>query len=203
MNTLAVLPGLSAWWGALDTPQQIFLGIGAVAGVITLALLVLTIFGLDHGGLADALNVDVDVAADAGAHGDGSLFSTRGVTGFFLGFGWAGFGVYDSSKNVPLAIAAGVVAGVALMFFLYWVAKKLLRLQSDGTVDFNAAVGAAGTVYITVPPGRASGGQAQVIFKNRHEIINVISDSAVPLPAGANIRVKERLAGNLFLVEAL
>ena len=78
-----------------------------------------------------------------------------------------------------------------------------MKLQSDGTVNFNDAVGATGTVYITIPPKRDAGGQAQITFKNRHEVINVITDSETPIPSGNAIRVKERLADNLFLVETL
>lgn len=199
MNTLALLTNLTQWWNALDTPGQIFIGIGAVAGVITVALLVLTIFGLDQGGVADALEIDVDTDV----HGDGSLFSTRSITGFFLGFGWVGYAVFQASGSVLAGCAAGMASGFVLMLVVLWIGKSLMKLQSDGTVDFNQAVGGTGTVYITIPPRRGGGGQAQVVFKSRHEVINAISDTEVPLPAGTVIRVKERLAGDLFLVETV
>ncbi|MDR2862511.1 MAG: hypothetical protein LBV54_01345 [Puniceicoccales bacterium] len=201
MNNLAFFDGLSLWWHAHDAAGQIFIGIGAVAGVVTLILLALTMMGLDHGGIADTL--EIDVASDADVQADGSLFSTRSITGFFLGFGGIGAIVHERTHDTLLASFAGSVSGVLLLYVIYVIGKSLLRLQSDGTVDFKQAVGSIGTVYITVPPGRGSGGQAQIVFQNHHEVVNVISDSAAALPAGANIRVKEYISQNLFLVEAL
>lgn len=201
MATLAFLSSLTEWWNALDTPGQIFAGIGIVAGILTIGLLFLTILGLDQGGLTDALEVDLDAGTDI--HADGSLFSTRSITGFFLGFGGGGSVIYSHTDNALIAGLGGSVIGVILLYAVYLMGKSLMKLQSDGTVNFNDAVGATGTVYITIPPKRDAGGQAQITFKNRHEVINVITDSETPIPSGNAIRVKERLADNLFLVETL
>jgi hypothetical protein len=196
MDTTLPFASIAQWWASFDTIAQVFMGIGLAAGAVTLVLLALTIFGLDHGGVGDAL----DAGADAGG-GDGSLFSTRSIAGFFLGFGGGGSVVYERTGETLLACAAGVVLGTVSLYAMYWVAKKLMRLQSDGTVDFTQALGSTGTVYITIPAKRGSGGQAQIVFNNRHEVVDAITDSGVALPAGTPIRVKEYLARNLFLVE--
>lgn len=198
MDTTLPFASIAQWWASFDTVAQVFMGIGLAAGAITLLLLALTIFGLDHGGVGDSL----DVSADAGG-GDGSLFSTRSIAGFFLGFGGGGSIVYERTGDTLLACLAGVVAGTFLLFLIYWLAKKLMGMQSDGTVDFMQAVGSTGTVYITIPAKRGSGGQAQIVFNNRHEVIDAICDSETALPAGTAIRVKECLANNFFLVESL
>ena len=201
MTTLAFLTSLTEWWNALDTPGQIFAGIGIVAGAITILLLFLTILGLDQGGLTDALEVDLDATSDI--HADGSLFSTRSITGFFLGFGGGGSVIYESTGSALIAGLGGSAIGIVLLYAVYLMGKSMMKLQSDGTVNFADAVGSTGTVYITIPPKRAAGGQAQVTFKNRHEVINVITDAETPIASGDAIRVKERLADNLFLVESL
>jgi hypothetical protein len=197
----AFLTSASGWWSGLDTIGQVFAGIGLVAGAVTLLLLVFTILGLDHGGVTDTL--ELDVASDADVHADGSLFSTRSIAGFFLGFGGGASIVYQATGNPYLAGAAGFVLGFVMLYAIYFIGKSLLSLQSDGTVDFAQAIGSIGTVYITIPPTRGSGGQAQIVFHNRHEIIQAVFDGDTALPSGANIRVKERLAGDLFLVESL
>jgi len=196
---LAFVSDISAWWGALDGPAQIFTGIGLAAGIVTVVLLALTVFGLDHGNIAEAASVDVD--AGGGDASDGSLISVRGVTAFLLGFGGGGSVIYHATGSVALACAGGTVIGAAFLYLIYFIGKKLLRLQSDGTVRYDEAVGATGTVYLTVPPARAAGGQAQVTFSHRLETLNVVADGAAPLPAGTPVRVKQRLAGDLFLVE--
>jgi hypothetical protein len=189
---------VAMWWDGLDTAATIFWGIGGVAGAITLFLLALTIFGLDHGGVSDAMVVGADAAS-----GDGSLFSTRSITAFFLGFGGGGSVIYQRYESVLAACAVGMVLGTFLLFLIYWIARKLMQLQSDGTVDFKQAIGATGSVYIAIPARRGSGGQAQIVFSNRHEVIDVVCDEETSLPAGTTIRVKEYLAHNLFLVEKL
>ncbi|MDR2981600.1 MAG: hypothetical protein LBV12_05060 [Puniceicoccales bacterium] len=197
MAPLALIPQLTEWWQGLDTIGQVFVGIGGIAGFVTVILLVLTVFGLDHGGIADSLDVDTEI------HGDGSLFSLRSVTAFFLGFGWTGYLVYKHSGNILFACLAGFVVGTIFMLIVFWIGKSLMKLQSDGTIDYNQAIGSTGTVYVTIPGNRQSSGQAQVSFKQRHEVINAVTDAQESLSAGTNIRVKERLANNLFLVEPL
>lgn len=201
MLIIAFLDSITAWWDSLDTAAKIFTGIGSVAGAITLVLLFLTILGLDHGGSVDAMGVDI--AVDSDFHGDASLFSTRSITAFFLGFGSGGSIAYQHNGNILFACAIGAVVGTFLLFLIYWLAKKLMSMQSDGTVDFKQAVGSTGTVYITIPAKRGSGGQAQIAFNNRHEVVDAVTDADIALPSGTAIRVKECLAHNLFLVESL
>ncbi|MDR1818451.1 MAG: hypothetical protein LBR07_09875 [Puniceicoccales bacterium] len=185
---------LAEMWSKTDTAGQFFAAIGIVAGVITLVLLLMTVFGLDHGNLE---------APDTAGDGDGSLFSTRTVSAFFLGFGGVGSLVYERTASVVAASGAGLLAGVALLWAIYQTGRRLMRLQSDGTVRYADAVGAAGKVYITIPPARAPGGQAEITFSNRNEILDAVSDSAAPIAAGAPVRVKALLADRLLLVEPL
>jgi hypothetical protein len=199
MSTIAFFQFLGLWWHNLDTPAQIFTGIGIAAGIATVCLLVLTIFGLDHGDIASAAEVNLD----AGDASDGSLFSIRSVTAFFLGFGGGGSVIYGKTGSVLQACGGGVLIGCAAFYVIYLIGKKLMRLQSDGTIDYRAAVGATGTVYVTIPPKRGPGGQAQVTFSHRCEIINAVTDHETAVPAGRNIRVKTHLANDLFLIEPL
>ncbi|MET0261476.1 MAG: hypothetical protein ABW223_01165, partial [Rariglobus sp.] len=84
MTTLALINQVSQWWDELNLARQIFYGIGIIAGIMALILAILAMIGLDHGDGVDAIG-------DTGAgDGDGGIFSIKPLTGFFLGFGWAG-----------------------------------------------------------------------------------------------------------------
>ncbi|MDR1498293.1 MAG: hypothetical protein LBS59_07810 [Puniceicoccales bacterium] len=199
-NTLLFID-ISGWWNDLDATARVFNVMGLVGGGVTLILLLFTIFGIDHGGIDAA----PDIPTDVGVHevsADGSLFTTRSVAAFFLGFGGIGAATYERTENVIIAGGAGFVAGIIVLYLFYFIGKHLMGLQSDGTVDYAQAIGAAGTVYVTIPPNRKSGGQVQLTFKNRNEIVAVISDTSTPLPAGTLVRVKACLQGNILLVEA-
>jgi hypothetical protein len=199
--TLAFISDIVEWWSALDGAAQIFTGIGLAAGAVTIVLLVLTGFGIDHGG--GEMDISGAADTDGGNIGDGSLISVRGVTAFLLGFGGGGSVVYQATGSIVPACVAGAIIGSVFLYLIYFIGKKLMRLQSDGTVRYDAAIGATGTVYLTIPPNRAAGGQAQVTFSHRFETLNVVSDAATPLPAGTPVRVKQCLAPDLFLVEQL
>ena len=68
MTTLALIERLNGWWTELSLAKQFFYGIGLVAGIVSVVLMILSLLGMDHDDAVDALG-----AADAaGAHdGDG------------------------------------------------------------------------------------------------------------------------------------
>jgi len=83
MTTFALLDQFSGWWTGMTFPQQVFYGIGLLAGFASLILAALAFLGLEHHDAIDAAGTDLD-------HGGGGVFSIKPLTGFFLGFGWAG-----------------------------------------------------------------------------------------------------------------
>jgi membrane protein implicated in regulation of membrane protease activity len=74
---------MELWWQALNLELQIFYGIG----ILALLALVLQFVLLFFGGFDDA--TDLGDAGGVGDHGSGlGIFSFRGITAFFLGFGF-------------------------------------------------------------------------------------------------------------------
>jgi len=125
------------WWNELNLELQIFYAIGIVALLVLMIQLVLSIFG----GMDDGYDVG------HGDHGSGlSFFSIRGVTAFFVGFGWSGVIALKAGFGVIGAIAVGTGVGVLLMAGIFLLMKSMLRLQSNGTLDFANAIGKVGTV---------------------------------------------------------
>ena len=90
------------------------------------------------------------------------------------------------------------MAVIVLMF------RTILAMRSDGTVRIADTVGAVGTVYISLPPAKAAGGQVVVNFKGRQETYAALSTAERPLPSGdkvkgwheLNDKQKEKLAAN-------
>jgi hypothetical protein len=73
---------IQSWWDALNFDLQIFYGIAIIALIVLSFQMILTLFfGMDDG--TDAF--------DIGQHDSGmGIFSVRGITAFFTGFGWTG-----------------------------------------------------------------------------------------------------------------
>ena len=184
------------WWARLTNAQQFFYGIGIVAGILTLFMALLALFGLgDH---------DADVGAAAGDHMEGSsLFSTKPLTGFFLGFGWSGGIALEAGLSLGGATAIAFGTGTVLMLALAWVIRAMYSLRNDGTRQINDAIGAIGTVYVTLPPGRAGGGQINVTVSGRLETLAALNAALRAIPSGEKVKVVGVVDTNTVLVEPL
>lgn len=182
------------WWTRLSTVQQFFYGIGIAAGVVTIVLALLTLVGLgDHD-------------ADASDHGGGdgsSLLSIKPITGFFLGFGWGGGIALDHGATILVATMIALGNGGLLMVALAWVIRLIYSLRSDGTRKIEDAIGAVGTVYVTLPAARASGGQINVTVSGRLETLAALNAALRPIPSGEKVKVVGVVDPRTVMVEPL
>lgn len=192
MNTL-LLADLDTWWSGLAGAHRFFLLVGIASGVVAAFLTIGGLVGLDHGG--DALDVD-----HGDLSGDAEGFSLRAITGFFLGLGWIGFACSISGYSNLVSSLAGLAAGLVMMFGIRFAMKSMKRLRSDGTVKYADAVGAIATVYVTIPPAGAPGGQVNVVFNNRQETLHAIHSGDTPIPGGTRVRVTAA-SGSTLTVE--
>lgn len=197
MPILALIDLFTNWWESLNAARQLFYGIGLVAGIVAIALAVLAMVGMES---HDAL----DAAGTGGFdHGGGGIFSIKPLTGFFLGFGWSGGIALDAGLSLGPAVAIAVFAGTALMGVIVLMFRTIHAMRSDGTMRIADALGAIGTIYITVPPGKTAGGQVTVNFSGRQETFAALSAAERAIPSGAKVRVVGIIDGQTVMVEAL
>lgn len=197
MTTLALLNQVSLWWDELNLARQVFYGIGIIAGLMALILAVLAIVGLEHHDAVDALG-----SADVG-HGGGGIFSIKPLTGFFLGFGWAGGLALDGGWGMFAALVVAILSGGALMAVIVAMFRAIHGMRSDGTMRIEDALHAVGTVYVTLPPAKASGGQVVVSFHGRQETFSALNVADRAIPSGERVKVIQIVDSRTVLVEAL
>lgn len=195
--TIAFIDQITGWWESLNQAKQIFYGIGIVAGLVSLVLAVLGFIGMEHTDAVDA----VDVAGVD--HGGGGFFSVKPLTGFFLGFGWGGGIALDAGLSIGAALLVAFGAGGAIMAIIVAMFRAILSLKSDGTVQIKQALGAVGTVYVTVPPHKSAGGQVVVNFGGRQETLAAISGSDQAIASGEKISVVSIVDSRTVLVVRL
>lgn len=182
------------WWAHLSTAQQIFYAIGIVAGAVTLIMALLGLIGIDHH--------DVDVSGVD--HGGGSsLFSTKPITGFFLGFGWGGGIALEGGLSLGVAMLIALAAGTVLMVVIAWLIRTIYSLRTDGTRQIKDAIGAVGTVYVTLPPNRAMGGQVSVTVSGRLETVGALNLATRTVASGEKVKVVGVVDASTLLVEPL
>jgi membrane protein implicated in regulation of membrane protease activity len=119
-------------------------------------------FHTDHGGDSHA--------HDATTHGSTWLFavvSFRTVVAALAFFGLAGLWAQASDFSDPMVLLVAAAAGVLAMFLVYWLMLGLTKLQAEGNVRIQRAVGQRGTVYLRVPGNRSGTGKIQFNLQNR------------------------------------
>jgi membrane protein implicated in regulation of membrane protease activity len=181
------------WWARLTMPQQIFYGIGILAGAAAVIMMLLGLVGLDHH--------DVPDMSDHG--GGGSLLSTKPITAFLLGFGWAGGIALDNGQSLLVATLIAVGVGSVLMVLLATMIRGIYSLRTDGTRRIADAIGVVGTVYVSLPPARATGGQINVTVNGRLETVAALNAANRGIPSGEKIKVVGVVDANTVLVEPL
>jgi hypothetical protein len=197
MLTLALIDYFGTWWNDLDLAKQVFYGLALIASFIALILAVLAIIGMEHHDAVDA------VGSTGLDDGGGGIFSLKPLTGFFLGFGWAGGIALSRGFTIPVAILIALVCGGAIMAVIVLMFRTILGLRSDGTMRIADAVGAVGSVYVTLPAGKAGGGQVVVSFRNRQETLAALNTADRSIPSGEKIRVVGVVDSRTVLVEPL
>lgn len=184
-------------WSALPAAQQVFFGIGGLAGAVSVVLGVMSAVGLEH---HDVIDLPDSIGWDAGG---GGVFSVKPLTGFLLGFGWAGGLASASGLGILASVAIALGSGVTVMALVVGLLRLILGMRSDGTVRIADALHASGTVYVTLPPSRQAGGQVTVHFGGRQETFQALNASDRPIPGGERVRVVKVLDSQTVLVEPL
>jgi len=184
---------LSEWWNSHVPALQFFYVVAIVSLFVLLLQSALMIFGMGHDG---------DMDAHHGGEGI-EVVSVRTVTAFFVGFGWTGVLVLENGGSLAIAIPAALVAGGGLMFLVHLIFCRLLSMQSAGNVSYENAVGKIATVYVTIPPRGAQGGQVELLVQGRLRFVDAVTECGEPITVGTKVRVTSVVDVGTLKVEKL
>lgn len=185
---------INTWWDALNFDLQIFYGIAIVALIILSFQMITTLFfGMD--------GVD---GIDIGDHDSGmGIFSVRGITAFFTGFGWTGVICTKAGVGLIPTVIIAFVVGFSLMLIIYLMIRSLVRLQSNGKLDYSNAIGQIATVYLTISPVQRAGGQVEVMIQDRLTTAEALQKGSQPLSPGTKVKVTGIIGASTLIVEPL
>lgn len=158
-----------------------FAACAALGAALLVVQIALTSFGAHvH---ADA---DHGLAHDVG-HGL-DLFSTRSLVAGLAFFGIAGAAATQAGWQPGVAVACAVAAGLAAMITVAWLMSRLLRLEEDGTVRAEGALGAPAIVYLAIPGARSGAGKVTLTLQGRTVEYEAVT-AGDRLPTGAPVIV--------------
>ncbi len=117
-----------------------------------------------------------------------TYLTLRTLTAAIAFFGLAGLGARYQGLEEWQAFVIAIGAGAAVMVLVAKLMRLLTRLNVDGTVRVDQAVGSRGTVYLSVPGKRAGVGKVQVSQANRLVEYQAVTREE-SLPTGAKVVV--------------
>ncbi|MBI2806005.1 MAG: hypothetical protein HYX68_13580 [Planctomycetes bacterium] len=191
--------------------ETTFMICAAIGGTLIVCQFAMTLFGLGgHHDVGGGEHIDVgghDVGGDhaVGHDHDSTWFlgvlTIRTVSAGLAFFGLAGLIAHRAKWDAfpTLAIATG--AGLGALFLVAWIMKQLVKLNMDGTVRIERALGCHGTVYIPIPADKAGQGKVHVGVLNRTLEYKAVTRKDA-LPTGAKIVVVAIVGSDTVEVES-
>jgi hypothetical protein len=137
-------------------------------------------------------------------HGAAWLFralSLRTITAGITFFGIGGMAAQEADGSTPVVLVVAAVCGGAAFYGVYWIMQTLYRLQAEGTVRINRAIGEHGTVYLRVPGHESGTGKVQINLQNR-TMEYLAMTGGEEIPTGAKVVVTDVLSPDTVAVEA-
>ncbi len=199
---------MSDFYASLILVEKLFFYCAVFGGILFAVRLLIMIVG-GHGGDFDMSGTDALHGTTDFGHGIESdisfkVLTLQGVSGFFLMFGLVGLSISrllpaHTTAQQALALLGGAAVGVFTMWVIAKLFSMMLKLQSDGTVDMQNAIGQPGTVYLNIP---AEGtGKVQVVVQGSLSIFDAVSGKKEPLKTGVAIKVTAITGGSILVVE--
>jgi membrane protein implicated in regulation of membrane protease activity len=130
------------------------------------------------------------------------IFTFRGIVAFLASFSWSSLALYSAGIFAPVAVAIGLVIGVAMMFAVAKIIKLLLKLSENGTVRFSEAIGKTGEVYIPIPAARQGEGKILIDFQGAERECSAQTESDTAIPTGQRVYVTG-FSGEILIVEPI
>jgi hypothetical protein len=164
--------------------QSLFLVCLAVGGVVLALQMALALLGLGE----DALHVGHHDVGGSGVHDGLDLLSVRSLAAALAVFGAVGLWLSGWMPGWLAAGAATLPAFLAAAGTAYLM-RMMVRMESDGSLRLEEAVGATGQVYLTIPPEQGGTGLVQFALQGRSVELRALTREKDPLPTGSSVLV--------------
>jgi membrane protein implicated in regulation of membrane protease activity len=187
---------MQEFWSQLTTLEWFYVVCAAAGGLLFLVRTVMMLSGFGH-------DADGDLFSDSG-HGDTDasfkFLSIQGVTAFFMMFGLVALAVSrQTGGNAAASLPGGLAAGAATVWVLGKIFSGMKRLQSDGSIKMDNAVGLTGTVYLTIPENGT--GKVQLALQGQLGVFDAAAADRHVIKTGETVKVTSVSGGQILMVE--
>ena len=199
---------MQAWWNSLSSFQQIMFVVAATSTLVLLIFLILMLIGY-NGPDAYAGDVDLpDFELDIDNINDEPfsyisglrLLSIRSILAFLSIGGWVAY-VLDKSLATWLAGILGILSGAVAAFLVALAFKALYKLEDEGNIDYNNALGKTANVYLRIPPKRNGKGKVNVVVQGKYVEIDAVTDDEEHINTGSEVKIISLLDDTTVVVK--
>lgn len=205
--------------------EAVFIACAALGGTMMVVQFLLGLVGLghhdagfDHDFSGDASHAVAghDASDDASTH-DGDhctahehteqstnwffrAVSLRTMVAAITFFGLCGLAAVKAGLPSPQPVLVALASGAAAMYGVYFIMQSLYRLRAEGTERIERAIGARGTVYLSIPGHNAGPGKIHFSLQNRLVEYQAVTHGD-PLPTGTKVIVIDLVGPDTVRVE--
>jgi len=173
---------------------KVLWGVALASSAIFIFQAVMTFAGMDSG-----TDFDADFDGDMDGHGAFQLFTLRNLVNFMLGFSWTAIALKNIISAQWLLTLVSALVGIGLVVAMMYMFLGMSRLQQSGNMDVKGAVGATGTVYLTIPGQRGGAGKIHIKIQNTLREVDAVTEGDT-IPTGAMIKVTAILEDSILIV---
>jgi hypothetical protein len=190
------MESFGTWWDGLGLALQIYWGLAIPFTVFFVLQLILSLFS----GHAPDNIADVDVETD---HGISFQFiSVKNLIGFFTIFSWTGIACLDSGLSHGLTLLISTISGLMMMGLMAGLFYFMARMNVDGTMKIQKAIGQTGEVYLTIQSKRKSIGKVQIKVMGSLRTLDAMTDDTSDIATGHVVTVSDVVNDSILLVSA-
>ncbi len=186
------------WYNALDGIEKTFWICAIVSSFIFIIQFILTFIGIDSSDSDFSFDTSAGDTLDLG--GTLALFSVRNIVNFVLGFGWGGVCFNNYIESKVLVIIAAITTGLLFVVAFIILIRKMMKFESNGTIDMKDCVGKSCDVYLRIPESRTGKGKVQVSINGTIMEFEAVTDDSSKIATGSRVKVIEYLGGGTLLV---
>lgn len=192
---------MQEFWLSLSLLAKILFCTGLASTLVLLIQIILLIIGFSAGSVGDVDGFDADGDADIDStDGDGvGWFTIKGLVAFFSLGSWTGFAMDVGGCHEAVTLVVAVVVGIVALVGVALLYKALYKLQSNGTLNLENAIGKEAEVYLTIPANNGGVGKVTLTVQDRFIEADARTNKDAQLPTGTMVKVVSVVNGVLIV----
>lgn len=192
---------MTEFWEGLSLLAKILFCTGLASTTVLLVQIILLIIGFSAGSVGDIDGFDSDGNIDLDdGDGDGiGWFTVKGLVAFFALGSWTGFAMDVSGCHEALSISIAVVVGVVALIGVGLLYRALNKLQSNGVLNLENAIGKDAEVYLTIPANNGGVGKVTLTVQDRFVELEARTNKDTPIATGSMVKVVSVVNGVLIV----